>query len=470
MTRLLRCVLVAVALLSVTTWAAALVPLQQKYLIDPPSGYVPAGPLGPVGSAAAACDLWYAAYDKWFREGDPSDTTRKTTYAGYDPGVGSYGRCKATNSFGGTSYGTPRLGPQACPANSSAVSGGCQCNANFDEVGGECKPHVDQCSGQTGKTGVLNWTEGYTRTPDEGDRKAVGSVYSPPSSGNVCLGSCAVSLQTSGPGVQPLVSQAPTSQGLYRRSVDYPYVALGTSCNPGTADVGADKNATPPDCPGTVGEYSGHPVCVGTAAKPVIASGMPQAPGATPIAGNPTAGDKPSTGEGSGSGSAGRTPSGGDGTAKGGPADAGKGGKGGEAGGTADGTGVSPKRTDDKEPDACGAPGQPECSVRVNEKGTPEGAGTTFDTAKAKLDETKGKNDENLAKVSGSGDKGFLEPIRSLFWAPPVAACETFDLPQQVGGLKIDPCSVVDGVRNVMAFLWAATGLFLCFRMIKGSF
>lgn len=383
---------------------------------------------------------------------------------------------KVFNSNGSTQFAEQVFGSlekrivQACPANSSPVTGGCQCSANYDEVGGQCKPHVDQCAGQTGKTGVLNWTEGYTRTPDEGDRKAVGTVYSPPSSGNVCLGSCSVSLQTSGPGVQPLVSQAPTSQGLYRRSVDYPYVALGTSCNPGVADVGADKNATPPDCPGTVGEYSGHPVCVGTAAKPVIASGMPQAPGSTPIAGNPTAGDKPATGEGSGSGSAGRTPSGGDGTAKGGPADAGKGGKGGEAGGTADGTGVSPKRTDDKEPDACGAPGQPECSVRVNEKGTPEGAGTTFDSAKAKLDETKGKNDENLAKVSGSGDKGFLEPIRSLFWAPPVAACETFDLPQQVGGLKLDPCGVVDGVRNVMAFLWAATGLFLCFRMIKGSF
>lgn len=359
--------------------------------------------------------------------------------------------------------------PPQCPANSTQVSGGCQCNSGFDQSGSQCVPHVDQCSGQTGKTGVLNWTEGYTRTPDEGDRKAVGTVYSPPSSGNVCLGSCSVSLQTSGPGVQPLVSQAPTSQGLYRRSVDYPYVALGTSCNPGVADVGADKNATPPDCPGTVGEYSGHPVCVGTAAKPVIASGMPQAPGSTPIAGNPTAGDKPATGEGSGSGSAGRTPSSGDGTAKGGPADAGKGGKGGEAGGTADGTGVSPKRTDDKQPDPCGAPSQPECSVRVNEKGTPDGAGTTFDVAKGKMDETKGKNDDQLQRAAGTSDKGFLEPVRSMFWAPPIAACEPVELPSRMQGLKVDACGVVDGGRSIMAFLWAAGGLFLCLGMIKRS-
>ncbi|MFS2101815.1 hypothetical protein ACCC97_25665 [Variovorax sp. Varisp85] len=86
------------------------------------------------------------------------------------------------------------------------------------------------------------------------------------------------------------------------------------------------------------------------------------------------------------------------------------------------------------------------------------------------MDETKGKNDEQLAKAAGTADKGFFEPVRSMFWAPPVAACETFDLPQQVGGLKLDACGVVDGVRNAMALVWAGAGLFLCFGMIKRSF
>lgn len=108
--------------------------------------------------------------------------------------------------------------------------------------------------------------------------------------------------------------------------------------------------------------------------------------------------------------------------------------------------------------------------MKVNEKGTPDGAGTTYDTAKAKLDETKTKNDEQLTKAAGTGDKGFFEPVRSMFWAPPVAACETFDLPQQVGSLKLDPCGVVDGVRMAMALVWAGGGLFLCLGMIKRSF
>jgi hypothetical protein len=356
-----------------------------------------------------------------------------------------------------------------CPANSTAVTDGCQCAATFDEVGGQCLPHTNKCSGAQGKTGALNWTEGFTRTPDEGDRSAVGGVYSPPRSGNVCMGGCAVSLQLSGPGVQPLVSQSPTAQGLYRRSVDYPYLGLGTECTQGTADIGADKSVAPPDCPGTVGEYSGKPACFGTAAKPVTPTPLGQPAGAA-IAGNPKAGDKPSTGEGSGTGSAGRTPSSGNGDAEGGPSGAAVGGKGGDGGGTTTGSGTTPKPADGQEQAACGAPGQPECSVKVNEKGTPDGAGTTYDTAKAKIDETKGKNDEQLQKAAGSGDKGFFEPIRSLFWAPPVAACETFDLPQQVGGLKLDACGVVDGVRNAMALVWAGTGLFLCFGMIKRSF
>ncbi|MNV91535.1 hypothetical protein D3C71_1860380 [compost metagenome] len=107
--------------------------------------------------------------------------------------------------------------------------------------------------------------------------------------------------------------------------------------------------------------------------------------------------------------------------------------------------------------------------MKVDEKGMPEGAGTTFDDAKAKLEETKGKNEQQLAKASGLGDKGFLEPARNLFWAPPIAACEAMALPPVFNGLSVDPCGVVDGGRTIMGFLWAAGGLFLCLGMIKRS-
>jgi len=375
--------------------------------------------------------------------------------------------CKAMSSTGiivGSSDAQD-LGGATCPANSTAVTGGCQCNTNFDESGGQCVPHVNQCTSKTGQVGLLNWTEGYTRTPDEGDRQAVGGpVISPPSSGQVCDGGCNVSLQVSGPGVQAYVSQAPTANGLYRRSVDYPSLNLGTECTMGAADAGAKKDLPPPDCPGSVGEVAGKTVCVGTAAKPVSTSPIGQPP-ATPIAGNPAAGPKPVSGDGSGSGSTGRTPTSGTGTATGGPAGAGVGGKGGGAGGTA-ASGAGGMGTDEK-PTPCGSPGQPVCAVKVDEKGTPEGAGTTYDVAKAKMDETKGKNDEQLAKAAGQGDKGFLEPVRSLFWSPPIAACEPVALPSSFQGLSLDPCGVVDGARGLMGFLWAAGGLFVCLGMVK---
>jgi hypothetical protein len=144
------------------------------------------------------------------------------------------------------------------------------------------------------------------------------------------------------------------------------------------------------------------------------------------------------------------------------------GGKGGGAGGTAAGVGAGGSGTGDEPHKPCGGPGEPTCNVKVDESGTP--ASASFDTANAKMTETKGKNEEQLAKAAGTSDKGFFEPIRSMFWAPPVAACETFDLPQQVGGLKLDACGVVDGVRNAMALVWAGAGLFLCLGMIKRSF
>ncbi|MGN8078244.1 hypothetical protein [Variovorax sp. 22077] len=85
------------------------------------------------------------------------------------------------------------------------------------------------------------------------------------------------------------------------------------------------------------------------------------------------------------------------------------------------------------------------------------------------MDETKTKSDEQLAKASGTADKGFLEPARSLFWAPPIAACEPLALPARMQGLTVDACGVVDGGRAIMGFLWAAGGLFLCLGMIKRS-
>ena len=464
--------LAAVALFIVSLSAHALVPLGSEYST---------GTTGTDGGGTPGAYGWYstgleacAVYANRVATGVfslPASAGTATGFTGVLPTVTKGCAFRIDRGANGIYNGTGSVSSRVagCPANSTAVTGGCQCNTNFDESGGQCVPHTNACTAKSGKVGVTNWTQGYSRTPDEGDVYGVGPVTLPPGSGEVCDSGCKVSLQTSGPGVNFYVSQSPTASGLYRRSADYPNLNLGTECTPGTADAPAQKTSTPPPCPGSVGEVGGKVVCVGTASAPVTTTPI-ERPSVPPIAGNPPAGEKPATGDASGTGSAGRTPAAGNGGPAGGPAGAAVGGKGGGAGGTGTGSGSHTNADGKEEKDPCGAPGQADCNVKVNETGTPQGAGTVYDSAKTKMDETKGKNDEQLTKAAGTGDKGFFEPVRSMFWAPPVASCQTFDLPQQVGGLKLDPCAVVDGVRGVMAFIWAGIGLFMCFGMIKRSF
>lgn len=345
---------------------------------------------------------------------------------------------------------------QFCPANSTASGSACQCNAGYAESGNQCVQSL--CAAKMGKVGVTNWTQGYSRTPDEGDVYGVGPVTLPPASGEVCDAGCKVALQTSGPGVNFYVSQAPTASGLYRRSADYPNLNLGTDCTPGAVDAPAQKTSTVPACPGTVGEVNGKTVCVGTAASPVTTTPI-ERPSVPPIAGNPAAGAKPSTGDGSGTGSAGRTPTGGDGGPAGGPAGAAVGGRGGSAGGTSDGKGTTDKPADGKEQAACGAPGQPVCAVKVDEKGTPEGVGTSFDAAKQKSDDSYSAQAKTVTDATASTYK----PTWDFSFSLPTG-CTAFDT--EIEGFKLDPCRYQSTIHDLMSLVWAAITVFTIIGMV----
>lgn len=349
-----------------------------------------------------------------------------------------------------------RSAAASCPANATLANGSCSCNPGYDESGGQCVPHVNQCTSKTGQVGILNWTEGYTRTPDEGDRQAVGPVMTPPSNGQVCDGGCTVSLQLGGPGVQPMVSQSPTANGLYRRSVDYPSMNLGSECTMGTADTGAKKDAPPPDCPGSVGEIGGKTVCVGTAAKPVTTAPLGQPP-APAVAGNPAAGPKPASGEGSGTGSAGRTPSTGNGTATGGPSGAAVGGKGGGAGGTASSTagGTGTGET----PTPCGAPGQAICAVKVDETGTPSNAGTTFDAAKEAVENSGNQTIEKINQARDRTDG----PAWSFTFALPTG-CSPY--PVGFANVVLNVCQYQGTIHDLLSMVWAAVTAFTIIGMV----
>ena len=391
----------------------------------------------------AACKAWIASA--------PNAATYN--YSGHDGLM-----CQVVPKAGGavSSWGAVTQVTGVCPANSTAVSGGCQCNTNYDESGGQCVPHVNQCTAKTGVVGVTNWTQGYSRTPDEGDVYGVGPVYPPPAGGNVCDGGCLVSLQTSGPGVSFYVSQTPTPNGLYRRSVDYPNIGLGTECTAGAADAGAQKTTAAPPCPGTVGEVNGKTVCVGTAAQPVTTAPIDR-PSVPPVAGNPAAGAKPASGEGAGTGSTGRTPSAGNGTATGGPAGAAVGGKGGGAGGTASSTagGTGEGET----PDPCGAPGQPMCNVKVDETGTAANAGTTFDAAKEAVENSGNQTIEKINQARDRTDG----PAWSFTFALPTG-CSPY--PVGFGEVVLNVCQYQGTIHDLLSMVWAAVTAFTIIGMV----
>lgn len=114
----------------------------------------------------------------------------------------------------------------------------------------------------------------------------------------------------------------------------------------------------------------------------------------------------------------------------------------------------------------CGLPGTPAC--KIDESGTP----AAVDSTKYESGAVKYKTDSDAARttISGSGDKPFFSGWSVFFNAPPVVACQSMVLPGVLGGASvgtIDPCPVVEGVRHVMAYLWAISALFLCLGMIK---
>jgi hypothetical protein len=114
-----------------------------------------------------------------------------------------------------------------------------------------------------------------------------------------------------------------------------------------------------------------------------------------------------------------------------------------------------------QEIETCGLPGKPACAI--DEKDTPAPVPVT--QYESSLDDYKTKQQELKDKVSGVDDKSFFSGWGDVFVTPPLAACTGYELPREMG--IIDPCPVVDGVRTIMAYIWALTALFLAVGMVK---
>lgn len=116
--------------------------------------------------------------------------------------------------------------------------------------------------------------------------------------------------------------------------------------------------------------------------------------------------------------------------------------------------------------ETCGLPGKPAC--KIDETGTSSPiAATGYDTA---LDPFKQQTDEKRDVIAGTADKSFFASWSMFFAAPAMVQCEPMVMPNYLGMSlgTLDPCPVAGGMREVMAYIWALGGLWLCLGMIKG--
>lgn len=345
--------------------------------------------------------------------------------------------------------------PAYCPADSTLSNGECTCTAPKvqNSTNDGCETPVNPCTAKIGIPRITNFTYGYTRTSDEQDYSIVGAPTTVPTDGTLCDGGCVVER---GSGAAAWRSLTPTSQGLYRLSIDFNTVPTGAQCTVGTAGTAGATNplTPPPTCPGYVGEVNGKLGCFGTADKPVTTT-TGSTGGQAPKPGNPAAGEKPATGEGSGSTGSGRTPSAGSGGNNGGPSAAAQG---------PSGNVISPPSGEQQA--ACGAPGQPKCGI--DESGTPDGKDTL--TGKhGEFDDKLGEREAALSTVTSSSGKDTSWGIVPAWTqAGTCTAWHIFSLPPALGGFSVDVdlCPIkplADGVAN---FIWVFLAIFAITGMI----
>lgn len=372
--------------------------------------------------------------------------------------MNAYCTIRRSNQYGTSDTNNAYVTSLACPANSTQSGQECTCDAGYLEQGGSCVPDTNECTAKAGTSGIVNWTTGWTRTPNDNDFNWIGGPPKYPDVGSsACSNGCSV--EVDGSAVQDAwLSQVPTAQGLYRNSVDYMARYTGDKCTM-SDDNPLDPSAPNLECPGYVGDVNGVPGCYGTAQKPVNPSKVPRLD--DPKAGNPAAGAKPETGEGSGTGSQGRTPITGDGGNAGGPAGAGVGGKGGGAGGAAGtGGGTGGGTGTGEEPKPCGGPGQPKCNVKVDETGTPTSNSRSgeYETEIGKF-QTEQKNridGASGAAAQAVGDWGFSFALPT--------GCGPLDMGGY--GFQIDVCQWQGMIHDLMSMVWLAVAAWTCIGMI----
>jgi hypothetical protein len=406
--------------------------------------------------------------------------------------TGAYGQAWATSNPGAlAAYCAARNATAACAwqrpdsftaCDADAPASDCVIRYNdgvwhsFGAVGWHTRTgaYCSSCTTGTGVTTTRNVTIGYAGqdydttygSPNGGldflpDGTSNTSSSYPVVPSSFCVNMCTMSVgAATGTYWQ---SRMPTPAGMYRMSADYLMTSTGAECtqSPNDSKFIDGTMAAPSTCTGSMGYVNGKAVCIRNDNQNVVKA-IPADKNRTE--GNPAAGTDATTPLSS------RISN---------PSDAGnKGGPPGPRDGvvvTPTGTVLSPTATTASPTTtpasgtvqvACGAPGQPAC--KIDEAGTKVTASMTLDEAGVTSDAST-----KMGTVAGTGDKTWLSGWSNLWGAPPVASCTPIVYPPiKVGGADIqppslNPCPVVDGMRLVMAFVWALGGFWLCLGMVR---
>ena len=298
--------------------------------------------------------------------------------------------------------------------------------------------------------------------------------------GTMCHEGCKVGISLPDEGAQPYISQVAGENGLYRSSAELDIQGTSQRCSESPPDS-VNPTSTPPACDGTLGTVKLSPVCLpSTVESGIDLSGLGEA-----IRGNPTAGkvdpSKTTAQKAAGPGGTGNgtSPTGANGGGPtGGPATGtnnGSTGKGCNDGskspapacsgkGDLDSDGTTDKPGEDKEQQACGAPGQPKC--RIDETGTPDGK-SAFDSSKDKLNSEFDKLTTELDKIKSSDGKDTSWGVMPS-WIQ-TGGCSPWNLgtiPYIDKQITIDICAIKPYVDGVMNFLWALGTFFAVISMV----
>lgn len=386
------------------------------------------------GGSHSSISAWGAAYA----------APRNLTFGGCDPFVSSNNTwCHFTNISNGNPVPVQMQrypGGLGCPPNAALSGSECTCNSGYLEEGNAC---VVEPMCEVGKARTVNVTSGWARssTPNAND---LAIDYGAPVLHDYNDGTCVGNIATVDACWR---SQEPHTNGLYRVSCDFTMVMTGDAMSSG--DANADPMTSEPSCPGFLGEINGKPACVGTASSP-----LPSLPSPTPSPnpGNPTAGEKPSSGEGSGSTGSGRTPSAGGGGNTGGP------------GGAASRPGWVNRSPGEDTGQPCGGPGQPVCAVKVDETGVPaEG------TAEGRFTQAGSDIDTVKTDAQGAFDDHKNIALPSWTW--------TFQFPTgctplslgAYGDLSIDVCQWQPIIHDLMSLLWIGAGIWGLIALFRNA-